>query len=66
MPYSPGELGKLASQSARELALLGWQKKFHHHRKYSSLKNNIHTLPHEAAPYLSRLAHLGVHLGGHV
>ena len=60
LPYSPGELGKLAVKFSRALARLGWNRFVRKQRTHSSLKNNIHLLEHKAAPYLARLARHGV------
>jgi hypothetical protein len=60
--YSPGELGKLASTYAKVLQRLGWTQFFqqHHHQTLRSLNPNLLNIPHPAAPYLHRLASLGV------
>jgi hypothetical protein len=60
--YSPRELGKLALNFAQELHWLGWNKFFrqHYSHTYPSLRPNIRHLPHPAAPFLSRLASVGV------
>lgn len=60
LPYSPGELGKLAVKFSRALARLGWNRFVQTQRTHSSLKNNIHLLEHKAAPYIARLARHGV------
>jgi hypothetical protein len=60
LPFSPGELGKLAHRFSRELALLGWHKFFQSHRQHSSINTTLHQVNHDAAPYLARLARFGV------
>jgi hypothetical protein len=60
--FSPGELGKLATQLAGVLAWKGWSEFFrsHFHHQYSSLLPNIQSIAHPAAPFLHRLASRGI------
>jgi len=59
IPYSPGELGKWATEHARALAQMGWFQYFHVVRHPHSLNPHIHTISHPAAPYLAQLAITG-------
>ena len=59
-PFSPGELGKLATHFSEELAHSGWTTFFHQCRHTSSVNPNLSSVPHTMAPYLARLARLGV------
>jgi hypothetical protein len=59
LPYSRGELGKLADCNARELARLGWYKFFRDHQTPTSIHPFLHRLPHPAVQYLINLASTG-------
>jgi hypothetical protein len=59
---SPGELGKLSLAYADQLQWLGWSHfiNTHHHQNIKSFHPHLQNLPHPAAPFLHRLASLGV------
>jgi hypothetical protein len=58
--YSPGDLGKLASQNAQVLATMGWDTFFRYRQHPTSIHPTIINIPHPTAPYLHRLADAGV------
>jgi len=60
LPYSQGQLGKLANRLAREMGRTGWVSFFDHHQRPHSINPAIHSIPHPAAPYLHRLSRAGV------